>query len=336
MKTRQQLAPGIYRLVDAPEPATVDVPVSLGAPGVFRLLRQPMPPPAEPLAAHAVCPRRLARSGDGTHYNASLLRHGGRLLLAYRTGTSGSNLHVALLNGSFQATQTTPVKVAHRQCAAGREDPRLFAHRGRLHLAFVGVEFIGKDRIRTSMLLARLRDDFSVEEMWAPEYGRRATWEKNWSFFSHEDELYCVYSVQPHVILHCHGHDAFPFCETQTRLPWSGGLLRGGASPVRVGDEYWHWFHGRLQKDGLIVYNAGVVTFEARPPFRPRRITPRPLLTPEHAIAQRTAGDWKDVVFVCGAALEDGRWLVSAGVHDREIEVYEFDHQAVEKAMVRV
>ena len=85
-------------------------------------------------------PRRLAHSPDNTHYNASVIDHGGRLLLAYRVGRGGSHLHMAELD----AADLQPVRTAHlwplnhELCHAGREDPRLFVHRGQLHMSFCG------------------------------------------------------------------------------------------------------------------------------------------------------------------------------------------------------
>lgn len=184
------------------------------------------------------------------------------------------------------------------------------------------------------MLLTRLRDDLSPEEVWCPEYRQRAGWEKNWTLFEYCGELFCVYSIQPHIILHLHGHDAYPFCATDVKLPWSGGLLRGGASPVLVGDEFYHFFHGRIPRDGVETYNTGLITFEAKPPFRPRRITPRPLLWPDPTLRQ--SEDWANINFVCGAIMEGGIWKLSIGVQDRSIEIVEFDAADVERSLIKI
>src|SRR5256885_12693044 len=50
--------------------------------------------------------------------------------------------------------------------------------------------------------------------------------------------------------------------------------MRGGAAPVRVGDEWWCFFHDRVESGGHRIYRAGLYTFAAAPPFRVLRLIP--------------------------------------------------------------
>ena len=57
------------------------------------------------------------------------------------------------------------------------------------------------------------------------------------------------------------------------------------------------------------------------PPFRPLWITPEPVLRPEdeppRRHRRRANASADGIVYPCGAILEDdGRWLVSYGLHD--------------------
>lgn len=277
---------------------------------------------------------KLAHSPDQTHFNASLIRFKKRLLLAYRVGTSGSRVHVAALDDNLNPVASVPLLLRHSQSIAGQEDPRLFVHNGNLYCSFVGVEFVRPGEPRTSQMLARLSDDLRVEEIVSPALDGRQHWEKNWVFFSALGELWSVYQIDPHIVLHHRGSDAHTFAEVDWKLIWDGGLLRGGAPPVLVGEEFYHWFHGRKVLGSITTYNTGVYTFEAKPPFKPLRVTPLPVQWPDHE--RMTPGDWKSVTFCCGSLLENGKWLVSYGQHDREIGVAEFDFDEVEKAMVKV
>lgn len=286
-----------------------------------------------PLRTVRVDSAALAPGEAGARFNASLIRHRGRLLMAYRTGWAGAEVHVAEMAGDLTPCESVTLGLRHPLARYGREDPRLFEHRGRLHVAYIGVQG-GKGGIATHQLYARLGDDLAVEEVFYPEYAHRNPWEKNWQFLSSFGELFAVYTIHPHRVLHVRGFTAYPFTEAAWTPRWSGGLLRGGAAPVLVGDEYYGWFHGVKDVGGVRTYTAGVYTFEAKPPFRPVRLTPEPLLAPDPA--DRPPDQWASCVFPCGAVLEGGRWLVSYGYMDREIRVAEFDAGAVERALVRV
>jgi len=274
----------------------------------------------------------LAGGGPMTRFNASLHRWRGRLLLAYRTGWKGAQIHVAPLSEDLTpAGPESTLNLWHPRCGYGREDPRFFEHAGSLWVSFIGVR--GRDQVAdTHQMLARLDDDLTVADVTYPHYDARRGWEKNWAFFSHGGDLLAVYDVHPHTVLRVEGDRALPAFRQDWPIRWAGGALRGGASPVLVGDEYWCWAHGKIEP--RYMYSLGVYTFDAKPPFRPRRVTPQPLYWADRGT--QPPGQYAPVVFPCGAVLDGDRWRVSCGIHDRWIEVLEFDHRQVEKAMVSV
>lgn len=269
-------------------------------------------------------------------FNAGLAEVYGKLKLCWRQKPRGSDIWIGDLAEDGWVENAVKLFLPHPLCHAGREDPRLFWYRDRLHVGFCGVQS-GGGRIVAHQLLSRFNETVDgLEETWYPRYEDRATWEKNWSWFDHDGELYCVYSISPHVVLadsRCYRNVIDKCAETPWQPRWSGGLLRGGAPPVRVGDEYWSFFHGTLDQPGMPrrVYSTGVYCFEAKPPFRPTRYTPEPLQWPDEAT--RPAGLGVSVVFVCGAVRRGDTWLVSYGVHDRWTEIAEFSHAGIERAM---
>lgn len=277
-----------------------------------------------------VCDRQRKDNG----YNASVMRWNGKTLLAYRSGWEGSRVRIAELDESFLPGKDVELDLRHAQARDGQEDPRLFAHAGKLCVAFAGGGKHG-DGWYSNQLYAVLRDDLTVERVHAPRYNSRKRMEKNWSFFSWAGELFAIYSIARNAVLHIQGDNAYPFSETKQSLPWSGGHLRGGSSPVLVGSEYWHWFHGAhdfgdLMRGGFRTYSIGVVAFEARPPFRVTRITPNPLL-----LGEKSCGN-KAIIFPAGAMLRGQTWLVSAGVHDKHTDIMHWRHEDVEKQMEAV
>lgn len=293
------------------------------------------PPLVPPIRLAPVGPHGLYARPDGYSFNAGLVRHHGRLLLAYRDGWAGSNVHVAELHDDYRVHRSTRLLLAHPRATGGREDPRLFAHGGRLHVAFIGVERVGQE-VRTSQLYARLGDDLSVEAVHYPELaGRQWPMEKNWSPFSHDGELLAVYETGPrHVVVRLDGDRAERVADTPVDLPWAGGVMRGGAPPVRVGDRYYHWFHGRTGPNRSPHYNVGAMAFEAKPPFRAVALSPRPMLwgSPTDNAAHPNPC-YAVVAFPCGAVLEGGVWKVAMGWNDRGIRIAEWDAAAVDAAL---
>lgn len=274
----------------------------------------------------------LAPGQPGKRFNAALLEWQGSLIMAYRDGWAGSNIHIARLGSDLQPISTHKLALRHRDAQHGREDPRLVIHQDRLHVVFIGV--MSRPRLHTNVLYARLTDDFQVEQVYHPQVPRRNYWEKNHSYFSHDGTLYAIYSIAPHRVLRIEGDRAEWAFETPTVAPWSGGELRGGASPVRVGAEYWHFFHGRAHHQGATAYNVGLVTFAAAPPFPVRRITPAPILWAEHAT--KPPDQYVSCVFPCGAVRRGEDWWISSGIHDRWTEIHRFRHADLEQSLVEV
>lgn len=278
----------------------------------------------------------LTKNLSGFAFNAGLIRWRGRLLLAHRDGWSGSNIHIADLDESYRVTGTRLISgLTRRESNYGREDPRLFIHNDRLYLAYIGVHGVRSDSIWTYQCFARLNDDLTVEQTFAPRAPGRNQWEKNWGFFSHAGELYAVYTVAPHRILRISEHGTATWAyEAPTGIRWLGGELRGGAPPVLMGDEYWHFIHDRIEVDGLRIYRTGLYTFSASPPFEPRRYIPNPILVADPQT--KPSDQYAAVLFTCGALFDEANdhWKLSSGIHDRWIEVHTLSRTDLEQQLI--
>ncbi|MFO0806028.1 MAG: hypothetical protein U0791_23225 [Gemmataceae bacterium] len=291
--------------------------------------RKPVPA-APPPRVDALAPRRVVRVNLPDHFNASIIDHGGRSLLASRVFES---VCLSELDADFQPIWTRLLPLYHSRSANGAEDPRLFVAGEKLHVAFSGVSVDAGGQVIVSVLHARLNDDLYVERVWEPMYERRQKWEKNWAAFEVDGVLYSVYDAGPqYTVLRHDGDQAVPFAEHQWRPQWSGGLLRGGAAPVRVGDEWWHFAHGVRKTPQAIDtdYTLGLYTFDAAPPFAPRRIVPTPLLF-DHGPRPRTENP---AIYPCGAIRRGDRWFVSYGLHNSHVEIVEYSHDDLERLLV--
>lgn len=270
----------------------------------------------------------------GKRFNPAVIEYEGGYLFCWRDGWKGSNLWACRM-GRDLAPRGEPIKidVRHPNASYGREDPQFFLHHGSLHVAFVGVAGRGNHVTKTNVLYARLNPDLSVDAIHSPKAPgvdpRR--WEKNWEFFSHGGELYAVYSISPHRVLRVRGGHAEWVHETVNPMRWEGGELRGGASPVLVGDEWWCFHHDRVDLAGKRLYRYSLYTFEDRAPFRVKRYVPRPLA---EANPLTNPGNYCHCIFPRGAVRDGDDWVISCGAHDRFTEIHRLNHAEIESQLV--
>jgi len=171
--------------------------------------------------------------------------------------------------------------------------------------------------------------------------GPRQPVEKNWLLFEHDGELWAIYTIAPHVVLHVTlGDDGPVLCRPVYQHDWDVqsytrryGQLRGGAPPVRVGDQYVVFFHSsfvahpwrhrlyrllRQAPTNTIHYVGGVYGFAAKPPFAPLWLHPSPLLLPP--LLPRRRKQLNPAVaysaYPCGAIWQDQQWLVTLGARN--------------------
>ena len=140
--------------------------------------------------------------------------------------------------------------------------------------------------------------------------------------------FYAIYSITPHRVLQfsLDGEGAIDFTDVVS-TGWNNdaytsayGALRGGAAPQRVGEHYYSICHSVHPAPGWYRYVAAVYRFAAHQPFAPTDAPIRPLGLPNplggtrrHAKLNPAVGE---VLYPCGAAFADGRWLVSYGIND--------------------
>lgn len=269
-------------------------------------------------------PRHIVHVQLPGHFNCGMAEFEGQTLLASRFGWHGQ-IYLSRLDERYQPVWTRKLNLAHPKGKSGVEDPRLFIFRGQLHVSYSGYHKDGEDK--TTMLLARLDSELQVEKVWMPEYDKRQEWEKNWQSFEHDDTLYSVYTVRPHVILKHDGERAEQVASTPCPIKLTCAL-RGGAPPVRIGDEYYHFFHTQERKE-LVHYGLGVYTFDAVPPFAIRRRCDQILFT----TGDRIHGYGNLCMFPCGAIRRGDEWAISYGWQDRECRIAFFDAAEIERRM---
>ena len=287
--------------------------------------------PAYPRILSRIPIRHIHRLGPHGLFNGCLFRHGDESLFACRTQGFPSRTSIYRPNEDVLFADPKEVKLPESFRFCSVEDMRIVRHAGK-NLASFTVAGQTEKGWMGNIVLAEINEDRELILPQPIESPTDSHLEKNWAFFSHEGKLFCVYTTAPHVVYevvnrNAHWRASFR-CEAEN---WQSANFmenaRGGAPPVRVGDEYYHFYHSQHRHGHGTAYQTGLYTFEAKPPWNIRRVVRGPLLG--LVPSKRPA----DVLFVMGAILDKGRWLLSAGLMDQETVGISLGFEDVERLL---
>lgn len=272
--------------------------------------------PAYPRVLSRIPIKHIYPLGPKGLFNGCLFQNNGESLFACRT--QGYPSRTALYRPAEDLLFADPVELSlpEKFLHYSIEDMRIFQHAGATMASFTSATQTEKGWLAV-IALASIGNDrrFSwVHHMDSPK-GERV--EKNWVFFSHDDRLFMVYYPSPHVVYEVEFQDGKPVPTTCWEAEnWkAAGFMenaRGGAPPVLVGDEFYHFYHSQHRHGYGTAYQTGLYTFEAKPPWNLKRIVKGPLLG--LVPSKRPC----DVIFVTGAGLAGDRWNLSCGLMDQE------------------
>lgn len=278
------------------------------------------------------------------HFNPSIAVWNGKLILATRDSWGHSKVGLWELNNT-KTDWTGEWKIkpigsfASEHSEAGKlEDPRLFIapnpDSSQLSLCAM---FNIPDRhppkyVRVGYV--RFKNDLSgIESTEIFPSPNNNLYEKNWVPFwcEHTSDLHWVYSTKPkHLVM---GQTNW---ETPNYLPWTGGVIRGGAAPllreVNGRPTYYHFFHGALKRISGTIYTVGVCTFEQAPPFRVMKQTPTPILWPDLPAADEDVQK-RYVVWPGGVVEFDNHYFIALGIDDTYCRIHRVSVDEVEKAL---
>lgn len=228
------------------------------------------------------------------------------------------------------------------------EDPRAFWHNSSWWISACNFVIYGNGGWSGAhQVLLEVDHNWIVTKRRDPVYGLNGTSvlkqkgnEKNWTWFSHENELHSIYMTQPHEVVRW--DDTFrpigDYHDNAWHPGWQFGQARGGSAPVRLGNEYFSFFHSSMDwRPSKRRYYMGAYAFEATPPFKITRVTPEPILVGS------IDDPWWDgkplVVFPCSAIESlkqacppgtarwaDRVWTVSLGINDLASARIEIPH----------
>lgn len=139
--------------------------------------------------------------------------------------------------------------------------------------------------------------------------------EKNWVFFIHENRLHLLYHTKPWLVVEFGANWEDQKHHAGPSISSNHGDIRGGTPPILVGDLYWTFYHSSVPWMGRYRrYSMGALAFEARPPFKPVRMTQEPLLVGSKNDFWRKEKPL--VIFPCGAIIENDVFYITYGIND--------------------
>ena len=260
-------------------------------------------------------------------FNGSLINYKGRLLFAYRGYHEDHGrrcVFLCELDKDYNVLWCKHMKLYSSFPKPDQEDCRLWVHKDRLWISYCDVAHV-YPHWTCKIQVCRLTDDTLEVDQVIPiiKHGnnkkRDAGVEKNWIFFSHEDQLYCIYSTGDHHILKLNDKTGTIEAQwTNDSIWWPYGHIRGGTPPVRFGDHYLAFFHGSDYKAWLgRRYFLAPYMFEAKPPFKITHFADKPMVYGSRHEPYCGAGS-AQCVFPMGIEVcpKEAIFKVSAGLND--------------------
>jgi hypothetical protein len=262
--------------------------------------------------------------GDAVLWNSGILPYQDKFMLMGNTENHDVKKYAFVDPVTFQAVSPIRSFVSRKNF-----DFRTITLRGKTYAVF----FTKQASYRSGVILQsfEIQPDLSIKWNvdrtllepigdWPGGYNKNSA-EKNWMPFVHEDELYFVYGLKPHVILRYNEFTHKVQRVYDTTVDWTkwqlpGNGLSGNTNCVRVGDYFLNTYHSKPLKN----YWTGYYFFEAKPPFRPMLLGTVPLLEPKDCTEERKSPRvqrcFDNVQFPIGLHVAGPNVLVSYGVND--------------------
>lgn len=276
---------------------------------------------------------------DG-HFNPSMCFYRGEVIVATRDSWGHSALGLWRLNnsvkhdwsGEWSVEPIGSFRSSHSD--AGRlEDPRLYLKDGRLYASLNLPDGYPPKYVKVGTV--RFEEDLSgIDQTRIYDSPHGCAYEKNWVRFAFEGKDRWVYGIKPeHTILN---EDGDVIHKTDNKLPWMGGALRGGATPIFVNGKWWSFVHGCLKVTKGNVYSVGCVTFDPNPPHRVLRQAAIPLVWPEAYHDPNVNVVKRNVMWPGGAIFYRDHFWVILGIDDTYCAMCRLSFEEVERALTDI
>lgn len=289
-------------------------------------------------------PNSLLGGQNAPKFNASIIRWDGRVLLAYRAYRPDNGLtaiYLSTLGKDWMPLGKHWLLDCPSKAKRARfEDQRFFVHKKRLWVSCSEVYEIDHGWACCQQVF-RLDDNLQVDKSLDIHAGHNFKHtEKNWTFFSKDDRLYCIYDVQKQSVFEVNDQTGkvVEWWDNQPRFHWPWGHLRGGNSPEYIEEgqykgylTFLHSATAHIWKRRRYSMTAAIINPEA--PFNVGWLSGEPLCYGTRAEDFCGSGNGQ-CVFPCGMLLDGDTWHVAAGVNDTFNTIFHLDKQKVLNGLV--
>lgn len=289
-------------------------------------------------------------------FNPSLVKWKEGYLLSFRYLPDLARLwvsRVGLVELDENFNPVGPAQILNLRADGGEipcqaEDARLFSHGGQLYIVYND----NRNQVNPSNL--ERRDMFLAQVVYdgrfhakgiqklthATEY-KKAFWQKNWSPFFFEDQLYLSYTINPHeVVTVGQKGKCEPLHRTAFQADWSWGTWRGGTPAELVDGEYLAFFHSSRPMVSEATpqfekwhYFMGAYTFSREPPFELTSYTPYPIIG--EGFYERSKQP-KRVIFPGGFVVDGEKIHIAYGKNDNEVWISTIEKSKLKELLVPI
>ena len=215
-------------------------------------------------------------------------------------------------------------------CPESYEDPRSLIFQNELLLIVNNAQHEQCRRTMTALFIPLdEHEDLECLSLLTPRrilplnYEKSRPVEKNWMPFVRDGELYFVYSMNPHLVLHCDTHTGQCVEAATTRYAEEDvpRYLRGGTPCLLLGSYYLTMGHARHVIAGVkFVYTSVLYLFSSDPPFTIMAISPEFFIDEDFEIHH-----FQQIIqFVAGLVWDkkEDRVYISYGVADCKSKLF--------------
>jgi predicted GH43/DUF377 family glycosyl hydrolase len=306
------------------------------------------------------------------NFSPSILRHKGTTYIAWRSqpepfgfrwdmkyfylNNQPTDIYIGVLADDSTILGAKPLRAGKHRLSC--EDPRLFeGPDGEMYVQFVASSYASKyDKgglkffDNPKVIVCHVNEHLDAVSATIPPIGEnlvKGKTEKNWCFFSHYDELRCLYSTRP-IKIECERGPAVEINSDVLGEVTGGAPTFNSLPPIDIGSGYlvfYHWKHMQPTEKGsmYLLYHLGAYMLD-RDMSKVTHVIKRPLFsgslddrliswTNEYG---QTVSHQPACILPFGAYVEDQQLVMALGVNDAFNGIFRCPLKSITNQMVEV
>lgn len=244
------------------------------------------------------------------YFNSSIIEQNGCRCIFTRKGVWNNDIKLYMSSiWCLKDKQLNEIKLTSKE-SEQIEDPRAFIYNDKIHFACALFDFEDTSNVKQRVyeLDSNLPLDLKVPI--------QQKWEKNWTYFTDNGRLLCIYSLEPYII-----YDALTgelIHRENYNWNWNLGRVCAGSNPVKVDGLFYSFFHSfNMSSVSGRDYYMGFNVFEPTYPYKIIRSSKRPLYIGKKEYGYSEKYNLRNqVVYPAGCVFDDCKFTISVGIND--------------------